>query len=104
MISKNKIKQNIKINLCNKSGCLWQKMKMGASNSGSSFWMIVGYTVPQSHQDNYAAASIVALCFASNNYHALFKNFQIYDVTLSEPVISQYPSRATIYTKIQLRN
>jgi len=49
-------------------------MKLGASNSDSSFW-IVGYTVPQSHQDNYATAIIVALFFASNNYQDLFKNF-----------------------------
>jgi len=59
--------------MCKKIRCLWQKMKIGASNSGSSFWMIVGYTVPQSHQDNYAAASIVALYFVSNNCQALFK-------------------------------
>jgi len=46
MIPKNKIKQNIEINLCNKSRCLWQKMKIEASDSGSSFWKTGGNTVP----------------------------------------------------------
>ena len=79
-------------------------MKIGASNSGNSFWMIVGYTVPQSHQDNYAATSNVALFFASNNYRALLNNFSNLWCDIQLTTISPYPSSSTIYTKIQLRD